>query len=188
MSMFFQNRVIRYFSSVAIANNFDVEIHVGKHQEVEVKCNDDILQKIITEVNSFGKLFIHMDDGLSPPSRPIIIIHTHILNSLYIRDNVHASVINLKGSHFLFEGTDSSEANLVGVLENFKVAAYGSTKLNALELEAKTVSVSCNHSSNINLFAHEAIIGDAYGNCNLHYKGNPSIQIFNSGLSNISSF
>lgn len=188
MSTFYQNRVVRYFSSIAIANNFDVEIYVGKTQGIEVKSKGDFLPRIVTEVNAFGKLFIHMEDGFSHSSRVNIIIHTHILNSLYIRDTVHASVLNLKGNSFSFEGTDSSESNLIGFIDNFKVVVFGSAKLNAVELEAKTISVSCNHSSQINLCAQSTIVGAAYGNCKLHYKGNPLVQIFNSGQSNISPF
>ena len=188
MSTFYQNRVVRYFSSIAIANNFDVEIYVGKSQGVEVKSKGDILPRIITEVNAYGKLFVHMEDGFSHPNRVNIIIYTHVLNSLYIRDTVHASVLDLKGNSFSFEGTDSSESNLNGSVDNFKVVVFGSAKLNAVELEAKTISVSCNHSSQISLCAHNTIIGAAYGNCNLHYKGNPLVQVFNSGQSNISSF
>lgn len=188
MSIFYQNRVVRYFSSIAVANNFDVEIYVGKCQGVEVKSKADFLPRIITEVNAFGKLFVHMEEGFSHHSRTNIIIHTHVLNSLYIRDTVHASVLNLKGNSFNFEGTDSSESNLIGSVNNFKVVVFGSAKLNAVELEAKTVSVSCNHSSQISLCALNMIVGAAYGNCNLHYKGNPLVKVFNSGQSNISSF
>lgn len=188
MSLFYQNRVVRYFSSIAIANNFDVEIYAGKSQSVEVKGSGDFLPRIITEVNAFGKLFIHMEDGFSHPNRVSIVIHTQVLNSLYIRDTVHASVLDLKGNHFSFEGTDSSESNLIGSVDNFKVVVFGSAKLNAVELEAKTVSVSCNHSSQISLYAQKTIAGATYGNCNLLYKGSPSIQVFNSGQSNISSF
>ncbi|MBX9837884.1 GIN domain-containing protein [Silvanigrella sp.] len=187
MSMYYQNRVVGYFSSIAIANNFDVEIFVGKSQGIEVKSKGSFLSKIITEVNSFGKLYIHMEEGFNCPNRVHIIIHTHVLNSLYIRDSVHASVLNIKGGHFSFEGTDSSQSNLIGSVDNFKVVAFGSAKLNAVELEAKTASVSCNHSSQVRLFAQDSIAGAAYGNCNVHYKGNPAIQVFNSGQSFISA-
>ncbi len=188
MSIFYQNRVVRYFSSIAVANNFDVEIYVGKSQGIEVNSKGDFLPRIVTEVNAFGKLFVHMEDGFSHPSRVNVVIQTHVLNSLYIRDTVHASVLNLKGNCFNFEGTDSSESNLIGSVDNFKVVVFGSAKLNAVELEAKTISVSCNHSSKISLYAQNTIVGAAYGNCNLNYKGNPLVQIFNSGQSNISSF
>lgn len=188
MSMYYQNRVVRYFSSIAIANNFDVEIFVGKSQSVEVKSKADILPRVITEVNAFGKLFIHMEEGFSCPSRVNIVIHTHVLNSLYIRDTVFASVLDLKGNSFIFEGTDYSTSNISGQIDNFKVVAFGAAKLNAIELDAHTVSVSCNHSSQISLSAQETIVGAAYGNCNVRYKGNPLVQIFNSGQSSIVAF
>ncbi|APJ04793.1 GIN domain-containing protein [Silvanigrella aquatica] len=188
MSTFYQNRVVRYFSSIAVANNFDVEIYVGKSQNIELKSKGDFLPRIITEVNTFGKLFIHMDEGFSNQCRASIVINTHVLNSLYIRDSVKASVLNLKGNNFIFEGADSSESVLTGAIDNFKVVAFGAAKLNAVELEAKSISISCNHTSLVHLNARDSLSGAAYGNCNLYYKGNPLVHIFNSGQSSISEF
>ncbi|KAB8028503.1 GIN domain-containing protein [Fluviispira multicolorata] len=188
MSMFNQSRVVRYFSSIAVANNFDVEIFVGKAQGLEVKTKGDFLPRIITEVNSFGKLFIHMEDGFSHPNRSHIIIHTHILNSLFIRDTVQASVLDLHGGSFVFEGTDASSCYMSGFIDSFKVTAFGSAQINAVELEAQSIAVSCNHSSQVSLCAKQTLVGTAYGNCNIRYKGKPSVDIFNSGQSRIDSY
>ncbi|WP_186648340.1 GIN domain-containing protein [Fluviispira vulneris] len=188
MNVFNQSRVVRYFSSIAIANNFDVEIFVGKAQGLEVKAKADFLPRIITEVNSFGKLFIHMEDGFSHPTRTQVIIHTHVLNSLFIRDTVQASVLDLHGGGFVFEGTDASACYMSGYVDNFKVTAFGSANINAVELEAQSISLSCNHSSQISLCAKQTLVGTAYGNCHIRYKGKPNVDIFNSGLSKIASY
>ncbi|WGL61117.1 DUF2807 domain-containing protein [Pigmentibacter sp. JX0631] len=187
MNSHYQNRVLGYFSSIAIANDFDVEIFVGKPQGLEIRSKEGLFAKVLTEVNSFGKLYIRMEEGFIPNHRPHIIIHTHVLNSLYIRNTVSASVLDIKGQHFSFEGTDTSQSNLIGHVENFKINMFGSAKLNAIELEAKNISVSCNHTSQIRLFAHNTIAGSAYGRSYLHYKGNPELAIFNAGQSFISA-
>ncbi|MGY3802818.1 GIN domain-containing protein [Pigmentibacter ruber] len=187
MNSYYQNRVLGYFSSIAIANDFDVEIFVGKPQGLEIRSKEGLFAKVLTEVNSFGKLYIRMEEDFSPILRPQIIIHTHVLNSLYIRDTVCASVLDIRGEHFSFEGTDTSQSNLIGYVENFKINMFGSAKLNAVELEAKNISVSCNHTSQIRLFAHNTIAGSAYGKSYLHYKGNPELAIFNAGQSFISA-
>lgn len=187
MNSYYQNRVVGYFSSIAIANNFDVEIFVGKPQGIEIRGKDGLFTKILTEVNSFGKLYIRMAEETCPALRPQIIIHTHVLNSLYVRDSVNASVLDIRGQHFSFEGTDNSQSNLIGQVEHFKINMYGSAKLNAVELEAKNISVSCNHTSQIKLFAQNSIAGSAYGNSYLHYKGNPDLAVFNAGQSFIAA-
>ncbi len=187
MNSYYQNRVLGYFSSIAIANDFDVEIFVGRPQGFEIRSNADLFSKVLAEVNSFGKLYIRLLETNASDHRPHIIIHTHVLNSLYIRDTVCASVLDIKGQHFSFEGTDTSQSHLMGQVENFNIKMFGSAKLNAIELEAKNISVSCNHTSQIKLFAQNSIAGSAYGNSYLHYKGNPELAVFNAGQSFISA-
>ena len=67
-----------------------------------------------------------------------IIIHTHVLNSFIYTRYCLCQCFDIKGQHFSFEGTDTSQSHLIGQVENFNIKMFGSAKLNAIELEAKT--------------------------------------------------
>ncbi len=169
------SRQLSLFKGITISGNYEVNIVAQKSPAVEIKTDDNIVSKIITEIKD-NILHIHPIEGkhLAPSKTVQLNIAIPDLNSININGDNRIEATNLSSQQLSVSASGSSQINLSGKTNEIIIKASGSTELDAQNLSADTARVSSNGAAKIKVHANKSLDVAISGSGRVNYSGHPA--------------
>lgn len=188
-------RNVSDFSGIKVSSGIDLYLTMGSTEEVVVEADDDIIDKIITEVED-GVLKIYVKDNIFWKWRSERKVHVTVkeLNKLHCSAgsdvesentieseelSVKASSgsdvkLNVKTGKLFLDTSSGSDAKISGTSEVFNLEASSGSDIHASELKTKVCHVSVSSGSDASIYVTDELVAKASSGGDIRYSGNPS--------------
>ena len=194
-----ETRNVSNFKGVDVSAGIDLYITMGETESVKIVADDDIIEKIITEVKD-GVLHIYVKQNgwfnWSGNETRKAYVTIKELNRIEASSGSDVNSENtLKGEELkinvssgaevevevyyknLDVNTSSgSDAKLSGKVKNLRASASSGSDINAKELESVTCKASASSGSDVTVSVSEELNASASSGADVNYYGNPSVK------------
>ena len=187
-----QKRNLSGFESVGVSSGIDLHITQGNSYSVMVRTDDNIQDKLITEVKN-GNLHIKIDGSVR--SVEVMEVHVTMPNIRAVAASGGSDVYGkgtINGDNLSFAASGGSDIELEvnggdmdiavsggsdivlsGRAKNISVAVSGGSDLKAKNLMTSSCSVSASGGSDAWVHASDKAVLNASGGSDIHIYGNP---------------
>ncbi len=175
-----ETRDVDSFKRIKATGSFDVFITVGDKQSVNVTFDDNLLDKIETEVN--GKTLI-LDSHGSYSSRRTCKIEITVPKLEYVKLSGSGDIIidELDADFFEYQLSGSGDLTANGKVKDLEIHLSGSGDIDTRDLIAEDVYAKVSGSGDILVYAQKSFDGKVSGSGDIVYYGNP--EYVNSKIS-----
>lgn len=180
-----EERTVDAFSSINIDGVCDVELLPGDEGEIVVSANDNIMSRVITEVND-GVLKIDLEDGNYTNVDIEITVYVESID--YVRkDGVGSLDIDDLDPMEILEVWHDGVGNIKmsGEAKEFYYDHNGVGQLNAFAFETEYIHIKQDGVGSAEITASDLIEGSLNGVGSIYYKGNAEVDIDDDGVGNI---
>ena len=168
-----EERNVADFTRIDIGGSFDVVVHVGGEQRVEVRADDNLIGRVQTRVEN-GSLEIRMANGnYSPRVGPEINLTVPSLTGVTLSGSSDTKVTGVFGDSFEASVAGSADLTVEGTVESLNASVSGSGTLNLFGLEARDARVSVSGSGDANVVALDSLDAVVSGSGDVRYRGDP---------------
>jgi len=178
-----EDRILKIFNEVDVANDIEVIIKQGPIQSVKVTTRDDFQKKVITTVSG-GKLTARINDNLV---RNLNTLRLEITMPKITRLELASdSFGTLSGFENLdtFRVKASSDANislLSGSSNSMDIDASSDAKIEGFNFRTKACNVKCASDASVSITCSETLSGSVSSDAVLFYRGNPTVTVSTTG-------
>jgi hypothetical protein len=168
-----ETRDVGSFSSVELAGSNNVVIRVGEEQSVVVAADDNLLDRVTTDVQS-GTLVIGNTPGSLASKSPMSVgVNVPSLNGLTLTGsgNIFVSGIKAESLTVTLSGTGTLTGS--GTATSLDVTVSGSGHAQFMRLVAEHVKAIVSGSGDIFVTATESLDASVPGSGAILYAGNP---------------
>ncbi len=192
-----ENRNLKDFHAVKISSGIDLYLKMGDVEEVKVIANDDIIDRIITEVKD-GTLHIYMKNnnllnwGFNSGAKKVYVsvkeldeIDASAGSDVVSENTLTGDQLDVKASsgsdvkldivykNFSLDVSSGSDAKISGKTKNFSAEASSGSDISAKDLESVNCNVRASSGSDISLNVSDEINARASSGSDIVYYGNP---------------
>ncbi|HMP80981.1 MAG TPA: head GIN domain-containing protein [Pirellulaceae bacterium] len=177
-----ESRDVEDFDRISFAGSGTLTIVVGQPTAIELKCDDNLLPLIRTEVKD-GTLHIYPDQPIMPTDDLRIDISTEQLKRFALAGSCKATIDALDSKRLELAISGSGNITCQGTAEELAIEIAGSGDVNCFELASRTVQVSIAGSGEVSVHALDRLKVRIAGSGRVRYEGNPTVeqQIAGSG-------
>lgn len=169
-----QAREVAPFTSLELAGSNNVVIRVGEKQSVLVRADDNLLDRVTTEVQS-GKLVIANTPGSFTTKSPMIVeVAVPTLDALTLTGNGNIVVNGIETESFEVSLPGNGTLTGSGTATRLDVTVGGSGTVQFTRLVADDVRALVSGSGSVFVTATESIDASVSGSGAIIYTGNPS--------------
>ncbi len=169
-----ENREVEAFSAIGYSGGGTVEVVIGETTSVEVECDDNLLEHIVTELKG-DVLKIYPAKSISPSAGINVKITTPNLSKLSIAGSGEGSVEGLDESKFAIDIAGSGKMKCTGSAESLSISIAGSGEIINDELAARKVDVSISGSGDVRVHATDELTVSIAGSGKVEYLGTPKV-------------
>lgn len=170
-----EKRDLPFFNKINVNGTFDVNIGLQKKQSVEILCDENLLSKISTRVSD-GGLHINTTQSVCPKSGLTINIFLPNLESLDCKGANGIVVENMNNDRFFLKLDGASDVRISGKTHQFNIEILGVGDLHATHLQAESVTIASQGSSDAYVYASKRLQVTLMGAGDIYYYGEP-VQI-----------
>jgi len=168
-----QAREVAAFQSVDLAGSNNVVIRVGEKQSVVVKADDNLLDRVTTEVQS-GKLVIANAPGSFTTNSPMSVeVGVPSLDTLTLSGSGNIVVTGVEAKSFDVNLPGSGTLTGDGSATRLEVTVDGSGMVQLTRLVATNVQAAVSGSGSIFVTATESLDASVSGSGAILYAGSP---------------
>ena len=168
-----QSRDVAGFNSVELAGSNNLVIRVGEKQSVVVKGDDNLLDRVTTEVQS-GKLVVANTPGSFTTKSPMSVeLNVPTLNALTLTGSGNIVVSNIEADSLKVTLPGSGTLTGSGTATRLDVTVSGSGTVQFPQLVANDVRALVSGSGTIFITATEGLDASVSGSGSILYAGNP---------------
>ena len=160
------------FTKVDLRGAFDVDIVIGRNQELKITIDDNLWDILVAEVSG-STLELGWDENCRPDGDCRIEIVVPRLSAFQLSGAGDVDISDFEGSEFEFNLSGAGDVDMSGHVDELQIRLSGAGSINTRELEAKKVDVKVSGAGNATVFASESIRGRVSGVGNLTYYGDP---------------
>ena len=169
-----ESRTLPAFDSVDLAASNNVVIRIGEEQSVQVYGDDNLVDRVTTEVDA-TTLVIGSKSGNYSTGRPMRVeVSIPSLNDLTLSGSGMVMVSGVEGSRFTVTISGSGVVRASGTTEQLRVTISGSGQAELAGVEARTVQAVVSGSGEIVVTATGSLDASVPGSGAILYGGNPS--------------
>lgn len=201
-----ENRDVRGFTGVELASVGDLSIQQGDRESLTIEAEDNILPRILTEVEG-GKLIIRTERGVSiSPTVPVHYtltarelsdlelsgsgdIRTNTIKSQDFRIRLSGSggirMGELAASTLTTELSGSGSIEVPGKVASQRVRISGSGDYDGGNLQSQSADILVSGSGDSKVWARDELSVHVSGSGRVDYYGNPRVTKHVSGSGNI---
>ncbi len=170
-----QARQLPAFTSVELAGSNNVVIHVGEQQSVVVKADDNLLDRVTTEVQS-GRLVIGTTPGNLTAKSPMSVeVAVPTLTALTLTGSGNLVVDGIAAESFAVALPGSGTITGSGTTTRLAVTVGGSGTVQVTRLVAHQVRAAVSGSGSIFVNATDRLDASVSGTGAILYVGNPKV-------------
>ncbi len=193
-------RNVSGFSAIKVSSGIDLYLKMGNTEEVVIEADDDIIDKIVTEVKD-GTLKIYVKDKISWKWRSERKAYVTVKELEKLKASAGADVrsentiksnalevsassgsdiyLDVKTKKLLLETSSGSDAKITGTSEMFKARASSGSDIHAAELVTKVCHVSVSSGSDASVNVTDELVANASSGGDVKYYGNPKEKDIN---------
>lgn len=169
-----ENREVGDFSGVGYSGGGTVQVVIGDTTSVEIECDDNLLEHIVTEVKN-GQLKIYPAKSISPTTGINVKITTPSLSKLSIAGSGEGSVVGLDEAKLAIDIAGSGKVKCNGSAESLAISIAGSGEVVNDELASRKVDVSIAGSGDVRVQATDELSVSIAGSGKVQYIGSPKV-------------
>lgn len=197
-----QNRNLKDFNAIKVSSGIDLYLRMGETEEVKVVADEDIIDKVITEVKD-GTLKIYMKQnnnwnwGTTKPRKVYVSVKELIkldassgsdVNSENTLTGESLKVSASSGSdvtleiiykNFSLDTSSGSDARISGKTKNFVAESSSGSDIKAQELKSVICKVSVSSGSDATVNVSDELYANASSGGDVRYYGNPQVKDIN---------
>lgn len=171
-----ETRALPAFRRVEVEGSADVVARVGPEQEVRVRCDDNLISRLVTEVRD-RTLVVRLENGSYHFRHgPRVELTVPALESVGIEGSGDATVEGLAGGSFEVGIAGSGSVRASGRADRLEVEIAGSGDVRCFELEARTATVEIAGSGDVELDVRETLDVSIAGSGDVRYRGDPRLS------------
>ncbi len=180
-----ETRNVADFSKIDAGGAVNVEVTAQKEFGLTIEADDNLLQKIKTEVSG-DTLKIYSEDKISPKTRINVKVSMPEIEGLELSGASDGILINVKTDSLELKASGASKLKVDGEAKEINIDASGASKIDAENLKAEDADVDANGASSAVVSANGDLKLDASGASKISYTGEPkNIKQNSSGASSI---
>ena len=192
-------RNTKSFNSIQVSTGIDLYLKMGSSEEVKIISDEDIIDKVITEVKD-GTLKIYVKKsnifnwGLNKTRKAYVTVkelekisassgsdvrteNTLKGDNLEIRLSSGSDVeMDVIYKNLSIDASSGSDAKLQGKVKTLEAEASSGSDINAQNLESQVCKVRASSGSDISVNVSEEIRANASSGADIKYYGNPDIK------------
>lgn len=191
-----QDRQVANFSEIEVSSAVKVILTQGNTEKLTLEGEDEMLQRVITEVKG-NTLIIKLKDGtFNKTSQDVTAYLTFInLSKIELSGAVTLSGTNpMKFSDLNFDCSGATKIDLdltankldadfsgasalklEGSVQTLDMDISGASKIEASSLVAKNCYLECSGASTVNIHVTDKLLAEGSGASKISYKGNPAV-------------
>lgn len=197
-----ENRNLKDFNTIKVSSGIDLYVRMGETEEVKVVADDDIIDKVITEVKD-GTLKIYMKQnnnwnwGTTKSRKVYVSVKTlerldassgSDVNSENLLTGESLKVSASSGSditleihykNFSLDTSSGSDARISGKTKNFEAESSSGSDIKAQDLESVICKVSVSSGSDATVNVSDELYANASSGGDVRYYGNPQVKDIN---------
>jgi Putative auto-transporter adhesin, head GIN domain len=168
-----ETRDVNPFGSVELAGSNNVVIHAGEQQSVIVSADDNLLDRVTTEVQS-GKLVIGNTTGSFSTNSPMSVeVSVPTLSALTLSGSGNIVVGGIKADSLTVSLPGSGTLTASGTTTRLGVTVSGSGMVQFNRLVASDVQAVVSGSGTVFVIATKSLDASVPGDGTIIYAGNP---------------
>jgi Putative auto-transporter adhesin, head GIN domain len=168
-----QSRDVAAFNSVELAGSNNLVIRVGEKQSVVVRGDNNLLERVTTEVQS-GKLVVANTPGSFTTKSPMSVeVKVPTLNALTLTGSGNIVVSNIEADSLTVTLPGSGTLTGSGTATRLDVTVSGSGTVQFPQLVANEVRALVSGSGTIFITATESLDASVSGSGSILFAGNP---------------
>lgn len=195
-------RNVKDFNAVKVSAGIDLYLKMGDSEEVKVVADDDIIDKVITEVKD-GTLHVYMKKsswigwGFNGSRKVYVSVkeltkinassgsevkseNTLTGENLDVKVSSGSEVvIDVVYKNFSVDTSSGSEAKISGKTKTLKAEASSGSEIKANNLESKICKARASSGSEIDINVSDEIYANASSGADINYYGNPGVKDIN---------
>jgi hypothetical protein len=188
-----QQRTVETFDAIELRSQADMEVTVGAAQTLTVEAGQAQQPRIVTRVEGHTLIVesaghpghSHIHFGSDTPHAAITITLPG-LTALRVLGAGRFNLHQLKGEQFDFDIQGAADLRADGAVDRFKLRIEGAAKVNAADLQARTVEVDVDGAGSATVRATESLKAKVDGIGRIVYFGDPpTVDKHVSGLGSI---
>lgn len=193
-------RDVQDFNAIKVSAGIDLYLKMGDVEEVKVVAEDDIIDKVITEVKD-GTLKIYMkqnngwNNWRNVKTRKVYVrvkelvkLHASSGSSVQSDNTLSGEMLEVKASsgsdvnldihykNFSVDTSSGSDARISGKTKNLEAEASSGSDIKAQELESVICKVRVSSGSDAIVSVSEELYAKASSGGDVRYYGNPQIK------------
>lgn len=191
-----QERQVSDFTGIDISSAIKVVLTQGNTEKLILEGDDDMLERVITEVRG-NTLFIKLKDGTYNKTSQEVTAHLTFknlsridlsgavtltgTNSMKFNDlNLDCSGatkidMNLTANKLDADFSGASTLKLEGTVQTLDMDISGASKIEASSLIAKNCYLDCSGASTVTIHVTDKLRAEGSGASKISYKGNPAV-------------
>jgi hypothetical protein len=168
-----QTREVDSFTSVELSGSNDVVVRIGESQSVVVKADDNLIDRVTTDVQS-GTLIIDNAPGSFSTKSPMSVeVTVPALSALTLTGSGNIVVDDIAAESFRAELPGSGTLTGSGTATRLEVTVSGSGVVHFTELVAKDAQAAVSGSGSIFVTVTERLDASVSGSGAVVYTGDP---------------
>jgi hypothetical protein len=180
-----QAREVGEFHAIELRGCADVRARIGSERTLSVSTDDNLVDKVRTEVRD-GTLFIDLERGsYSFRSGVVVDVTVPSLDRLAISGSGDASIDGLAQDKLEISVSGSGDVCGTGKVETLDADVSGSGDLDLQHIVAHTATVSISGSGDIHVQATERLDANISGSGDVTYRGDPRVHSSVSGSGDV---
>lgn len=195
-------RNVKNFNAVHVSAGIDLYLKMSDTEEVKIVANDDVIDKIITEVKD-GTLHVYMKKSnwgswnfngtrkVYVSVKELNEIHSSSGSDVRSENTLTGENLEVKVSsgadveldviykNFSLDTSSGSDAKISGKTKTFIAEASSGSDIKAASLESKICKVNASSGSDITVNVADEIYAKASSGADIRYSGNPGVKDIN---------
>jgi hypothetical protein len=178
-------RQVGTFRQVANLSRVDVEVVVGDDQVVGVLCEDDQIERLVTEVVN-GELQIHTDHHFGDVwSDCEVTVNVPLLDAVYSGGEGDTRVSGELSSLERAESWGTGAMHLAGATQQVELESSGTGDLAASELHVSFADIVSSGAGDVSLYVTEQVTVTLTGTGSVWLAGQPEVEVDDSGTGQV---
>lgn len=180
-----QNRSLSDFDALEVSSIIDVSVTYDPEQEVSVRANDNIIDRVITQVVG-NTLVIDLEDGTYTDVSISIDIGIPTLTRINNEGTGDIDINNFENlSKLDVESIGTGNITAIGSTQKLSIDLTGTGSFRGFEFTASNVDVQLTGTGNVEINCIEKLEGSITGTGNIYYLGNPDIDVNSTGTGKV---
>lgn len=192
-------RNLKDFNAIKVSSGIDLYLRMGETEEVKVVADEDIIDKVVTEVKD-GTLKIYMKSNNNwnwgtTKARKVYVSVKELVKldassgsdvnsestlkgeSLEVKASSGSDVnLDIYYKNFSVDTSSGSDARITGKTKNFEAEASSGSDIKAQDLESVICKVNVSSGSDATVNVSEELNATASSGGDVSYYGNPQVK------------